>query len=56
VLFRSFKAIPNGDKALEQAAASKPLGINTPENVAKLALFLVSDDAERLTGQIITSL
>lgn len=52
----AFNAIPNGDKVLEQMAASKPLGINTPENVAKLALFLVSDDATRLTGQIITSL
>jgi NAD(P)-dependent dehydrogenase (short-subunit alcohol dehydrogenase family) len=52
----AFKAIPNGEKMLEQAAAAKPLGINTPDNVAKLALFLVSDDAERLTGQFITSL
>lgn len=48
----SFSELPNGDE-LWQEYANRPRGINTPESVAKMAAFLVSDEAERLTGQIV---
>jgi NAD(P)-dependent dehydrogenase (short-subunit alcohol dehydrogenase family) len=44
-----------GDQMMEQIVAMNPWGWNTPDKVAKLALFLVSDDAERLTGQELQS-
>lgn len=33
-----------------------PRGLNTAEEVAKLALFLLSEEADRLTGQVIKSI
>ncbi len=48
----AFAAMPGGLQALEQIKMM-PRGVNTPELVAKVALFMVSDDAERLSGQII---
>lgn len=53
---RSLFTGPEGEKRWQQTDASRPLGINKPENVAKLALYILSDEAERLTGQVIASL
>jgi 3-oxoacyl-[acyl-carrier protein] reductase len=44
-----------GEKMWAERAASTPGGINTPEKVAKVVLFFLSEDADRLTGQIVTS-
>jgi len=41
------------DKMVEGIKASNPRGINSPENVAGVALFLLSDAADRLTGQFL---
>jgi len=38
----------------ETMGAANPRGLNSPEEVADLALFLLSKKADRLTGQIIT--
>ncbi len=38
----------------ETMGAANPRGLNSPEEVADLALFLLSEKADRLTGQIIT--
>ena len=51
----AYAALPGGDKILEQTIKSLPWGANTPENVAKLALYLVSDDAARVTGQTVNT-
>ena len=49
----AFKSIPGGDQRLEQMIAAKARGIGMPEWVSKVALFLVSDDAYRVSGHII---
>lgn len=53
---RSLFVGPEGEKKWQQRDTSMPLGINKPDNVAVIALFLLSDDAYRLTGQIVASL
>lgn len=50
----AFASFPGGKEMLAQFAASNPRGLNKPENVAKLALWLFSDEGERITGQIIS--
>ena len=43
------------ENAKKKLVASVPLGgLGTPEQVAKLALYLASDDAAYITGQVIT--
>lgn len=49
----AFKAMPGGDQRLADSIAAKARGISTPEDVAKTALFLVSDDAYRISGHVI---
>lgn len=50
-----FLSMPNGERIYQSVATLRPHGMNKPADVAKLALYLVSDEAERLTGQILTS-
>ncbi|MFW5697844.1 MAG: SDR family oxidoreductase, partial [Fimbriimonadaceae bacterium] len=46
--------ITSNERALEASIAMHPLGrIAKPEEVASLASYLLSDDAEFITGQII---
>ena len=43
-----------GAEAKKQTIASTPLGrVGRPEDIARVALFLASDDAGWLTGEII---
>jgi NAD(P)-dependent dehydrogenase (short-subunit alcohol dehydrogenase family) len=49
----AYAAMPGGIQMMEQQLKMMPRGANTPEWVAKVALFMVSDDAERLSGQLI---
>ncbi len=46
----AFAAMPGGMQMMEQTLKSMPRGATPPEQVAKVALFLCSDDAERLSG------
>ncbi len=50
-LMKAFTQVPGGKELLERQIAMSARGANTPEDVAKVALFLVSDDAERISGQ-----
>ncbi|MDC6385050.1 SDR family oxidoreductase [Flagellimonas taeanensis] len=55
LLWESAKAFENPEKAVanaERATLLKRLG--TPEDIAKLALFMVSDDSSWITGTTIT--
>jgi NAD(P)-dependent dehydrogenase (short-subunit alcohol dehydrogenase family) len=55
LLWESAKAFENPEKAVanaEKATLLKRLG--TPEDIAKLALFMVSDDSSWITGTTIT--
>jgi len=49
----AFKALPDGEKMLSGMIAAKARGISMPEYVSKVALFLVSEDAYRVSGHII---
>lgn len=49
----SYATVQNGAEMLREVSASMPFGINTPEEVADVALYLVSDDARRITGSIV---
>ncbi len=50
----AYAAMPGGGlQVMEQQLKMMPRGANTPEWVARVALFLVSDDAERLNGQVV---
>jgi NAD(P)-dependent dehydrogenase (short-subunit alcohol dehydrogenase family) len=49
-----FRAMNGGDAGVERVRASMPLGeIPTPEDCANVALFLLSDAARQVTGQVI---
>ena len=49
-----FRAMNGGDEGVERVRQSMPLGtIPTPGDCAKLALFLLSDAASQITGQVI---
>lgn len=51
LLVEGFNSLPNRDEATAANKARHPLGRwGAPEEVAKLALFLVSDDAAWITG------
>ncbi|WP_375325554.1 SDR family NAD(P)-dependent oxidoreductase [Flagellimonas sp. GZD32] len=55
LLWESAKAFKNPDKAVEDAKNATLLNrLGTPEDVAKLALFLVSDDSSWITGTTVT--
>jgi NAD(P)-dependent dehydrogenase (short-subunit alcohol dehydrogenase family) len=49
-----FRAMNGGDAGVEKVRQSMPLGeIPTPEDCANVALFLLSDAARQVTGQVI---
>jgi NAD(P)-dependent dehydrogenase (short-subunit alcohol dehydrogenase family) len=49
-----FRAMNGGDAGVEEVRKSMPLGeIPTPEDCANVALFLLSDAARQVTGQVI---
>lgn len=50
-----FLSMPGGEKIWEIQKGRRPHGVQTSADVAKLALFLLSDDAQRVTGQVLTS-
>jgi NAD(P)-dependent dehydrogenase (short-subunit alcohol dehydrogenase family) len=47
------KRLMAGNAAIERLAKSHLLGLIAPEDVAKAALFLASEDARMITGQIL---
>jgi meso-butanediol dehydrogenase / (S,S)-butanediol dehydrogenase / diacetyl reductase len=49
-----FRAMNGGDEGVERVRAQMPMGeIPTPEDCAHVALFLLSDKARQVTGQVI---
>ncbi len=55
LLWDSAKAFPDPDKIIQQVADKMPLKrIGAPEDIAKAALFLASDDSSWITGAAIT--
>ncbi|MBS1878949.1 MAG: SDR family oxidoreductase [Actinobacteria bacterium] len=49
-----FRAMNGGDEGVEAVRRSMPMGeIPTPEDCARVALFLLSDEARQVTGQVI---
>ncbi len=49
-----FRAMNGGDEGVARVRAAMPLGfIPTPEDCARVALFLLSDEARALTGQVV---
>jgi NAD(P)-dependent dehydrogenase (short-subunit alcohol dehydrogenase family) len=49
-----FRAMNGGDDGVERVRAQMPMGeIPTPEDCANVALFLLSDKARQVTGQVI---
>jgi len=51
----AFKAMGRDeDQMREGIAASNPRGLSSPEAVAEVALFFLSESADRLTGQILS--
>ena len=55
LIWDSAKAFPNPDKAVADAAKATLIGrLGTPEDVAKAALFLASEDSSFITGTTIT--
>lgn len=55
LIWNSAKAFPDPDKAVEDAAKATLLQrLGTPEDVAKAALFLASEDSSFITGTSIT--
>ncbi len=55
LLWDSAKAFPNPEEAVENAGNATLLNrLGTPEDVANLALFLVSDDSSWITGTAMT--
>jgi 2-keto-3-deoxy-L-fuconate dehydrogenase len=50
-MVESFNSLPDREQAIRANVARHPLGRwGTAEDVAKLSLFLVSDDAAWITG------
>ncbi len=51
----ALKKFPNREEMIATSLARTPLGrLTTPEDVADLALFLCSDHASMITGQVVT--
>jgi len=51
----AFRDMGMDENAVHEMLGTKnPRGLNTPEEVAKVAGFILSDEADRLTGQIFT--
>jgi NAD(P)-dependent dehydrogenase (short-subunit alcohol dehydrogenase family) len=49
-----FRAMNGGDEGVERVRARMPMGeIPTPQECATVALFLLSDAARQVTGQVI---
>jgi 3-oxoacyl-[acyl-carrier protein] reductase len=49
-----FRAMNGGDEGVERIRASMPMGeIPKPDDCARVALFLLSDSARQVTGQVI---
>jgi NAD(P)-dependent dehydrogenase (short-subunit alcohol dehydrogenase family) len=49
----AFDAQGRGEGMFDKYAQSLPLGANTTEEAAALSLYLLSDEARRVTGQIV---
>lgn len=49
----AFEALDNGEVALQQMSEGEGFGMNTPESVAELALYLLSQEAERVRGTVV---
>lgn len=49
----AFDALPNGTEMLEQMSSSIPHGLGTPEEVASSAVYILSEEARRVTGQVL---
>jgi NAD(P)-dependent dehydrogenase (short-subunit alcohol dehydrogenase family) len=47
------KRLMAGNAAIDQLAKSHLLGLIAPEDIANAALFLASEDARMITGQIL---
>ena len=56
LLRSAYNQAPNGEEYFNAMVAALPLGINTVENIAAEAMFILSDDAKRLTGQVFTNI
>ena len=55
MIWASAKAFPNPAEAVEAAGANTPLQrLGKPEEVAKLCLFLASDQSSWMTGSVVT--
>ncbi|WP_420320498.1 SDR family NAD(P)-dependent oxidoreductase [Flagellimonas sp.] len=55
LIWDSAKAFPNPEEAVQNAAKTTLLQrLGTPEDIAKLALFLISDDSSWITGTAMT--
>ncbi|SNY94542.1 SDR family NAD(P)-dependent oxidoreductase [Flagellimonas pacifica] len=55
LIWDSAKAFPNPEEAVENATKATLLQrLGTPEDIAKLALFLISDDSSWITGTAMT--
>lgn len=55
LIWDSAKAFPNPNEAVENVGKSTLMNrLGTPEDIAKLALFLISDDSSWITGTAMT--
>ena len=55
LIWDSAQAFPEPEKAVQQAAQRVPMRrLGQPEDIAKMALFLASDDAAWITGSVFT--
>ena len=51
----AFREMGMDEKAVDEMLGSQnPRGLNSPEEVAKVASFLLADESDRITGQVFT--